>query len=187
MTIRMTLTALPGRPVRRTQTPRKPYFCFLTCSGCSSRRLNSPPEEVLRRRNSTEITEVITRFGARLEKLKLNIDRLPKKGQTAVNYALNMQTKLFRWRKDADCELDNNWYEWAACPYTLYHKTSLHTGSYRGAKVRAILRSLVETCKLEGISIVKYYTSFLSRCVAGCPTTISYFPQPLIIHLKPQN
>ena len=140
----------------------------------------APPEEVLMRRNSTETTGVLTRFGARLEKLKLNIDRLPKKGQTAVNYALNMQTKLFRWREDADYELDNNWCERAARPYALHRKTSLHTGSHRGAKVRAILRSFVETCKLEGISIVKYFTSFFEAVCSGrtdydnlLPATIS--------------
>ncbi len=125
------------------------------------------PEEVLRRRNSAETTEVITRFGARLEKLKLNIDRLPKKGQTAVNYALNMQSRVFRWREDADYELDNNWCERAARPYALFRKTSMHTCSHRGAKVRAILRSFVETCKLEGISIVKYFTSFFKAVCSG--------------------
>lgn len=127
----------------------------------------APPEEVLRRRNSAETTEVITRFGARLEKLKLNIDRLPEKGQTAVNYALNMQSRVFRWREDADYELDNNWCERAARPYALFRKSSLHTASHRGAKVRAILRSFVETCKLEGISIVKYFTAFFRAVCNG--------------------
>ena len=79
-----------------------------------------------------------------------------------------------------DYELDNNWYERAACPYALHRKTSLHTGSHRGAKVRAILRSFVETCKLEGISIVKYVTSFFEAVCSGrtdydnlLPATIS--------------
>lgn len=128
---------------------------------------SAPPEEVLRRRNSAETTEVITRFGARLEKLRLDIDRLPKKGQTAVNYALNMQSKVFRWREDADYDLDNNWCERAARPYALSRKTSLHTASHRGAKARAILRSFVETCKLEGIGIVNYFTSFFKAVCSG--------------------
>lgn len=127
----------------------------------------APPEEVLRRRNSTDTTEVITRFSARLEKLKLNIDRLPRIGRTAVNYALNMQAKVFRWREDADYELDNNWCERAARPYSLFRKTSMHHGSHSGAKIHAILRSFVETCKLEGISIVKYFTTFFKAVCSG--------------------
>ena len=127
----------------------------------------APPEEVLRRRNSAETTEVITRFGARLEKLRLDIDRLPKKGQTAVNYALNMQSRVFRWREDADYDLDNNWCERAARPYALHRRTSLHSGSHRGARARAILRSFVETCKLEGIGIVNYFTSFFEAVCSG--------------------
>ncbi len=49
--------------------------------------------------------------------------------------------------------------------------SSMHTGSHRGAKVRAILRSFVETCKLEGISIVKYFTSFFK---AVCSSRTDY-------------
>lgn len=127
----------------------------------------APPEEVLKRRNSSETIEVITRFGARLENLKINIDRLPKKGQTAVNYALNMQSRVFRWREDADYELDNNWCERAARPYALSRKTSLFSCSHEGAGINAIIRSFVETCKLEGISIVKYFTAFFKAVCGG--------------------
>lgn len=125
------------------------------------------PGEVLKRRNSAETTEIITRFSARLEILKMKIDGLPKIGRTAVNYAINMQSRVFRWREDADYELDNNWCERAARPYSLFRKTSMHTCSHRGAKVRAILRSFVETCKLEGISIVNYFTSFFNAVCGG--------------------
>ncbi|MBD5584091.1 MAG: hypothetical protein HDQ88_03340 [Clostridia bacterium] len=52
-------------------------------------------------------------------------------------------------------------------PCALHRKTSLHTGSYRGAKVCAILRSFVETSELEGISIVKYFTSFFFEAVCS--------------------
>ncbi len=127
----------------------------------------TPPEEVLRRRNSAETIEVITRFGARLEKLKLKIDSLPKIGRTAVNYALNMQSRMFRWREDADYDLDNNWCERAARSHALSRKTSLHKGSHRGARVRAILRSFVETCKLEGIGIVNYFTNVIMAICSG--------------------
>ena len=75
--------------------------------------------------------------------------------------------RLFRWREDAYYEFDNNWCERIARPYVLHHKISLHTGSHRGAKVRAILRSFVETCKLEGISIVKYFTFFFEAVCSG--------------------
>lgn len=127
----------------------------------------APPEEVLLKRNSAETTEVIARFEARLELLKTKLDRLPKKGRTAVNYAVNMQSKLFRWREDADYELDNNFAERSARPVALSRKTSLHNGSHEGARVRAILRSFVETCKLEGISIVNYFTSFFEAVCGG--------------------
>lgn len=48
------------------------------------------PEGVQGWRNSTSTTEVITRFGSTLVKLKLNITSLPMNGRNEVNYALNM-------------------------------------------------------------------------------------------------
>lgn len=125
------------------------------------------PEEVLRRRKSAETTEVITRFEARLEVLKTKLDSLPKKGRTAVNYAINTQSKLFRWREDADFELDNNFAERAARPVALSRKTSLHNCSHHGAKARAILRSFIETCKLQGIGIVRYMTDYFNAVCTG--------------------
>ena len=91
-----------------------------------------------------------------------------------------MQTRVFRWREDADYDLDNNWCERMARPNALHRKTSLHHGSHRGAKARAILRSFVETCKLEGIGMVKYFTNFFKAVCSGrtdygnlLPATIS--------------
>ena len=66
-------------------------------------------------------------------------------------------------------------------PYELPHKTTfLHLGSHRSAKICAILISFVETFKLEGISIVKYFMSFFEVVCSGrtdsenlLPATIS--------------
>ena len=140
----------------------------------------APPDEVVRRRNSTDTTTVITRFTSRLELLKIKIDSLPKKGRTAVNYALNTQARLFRWREDADFELDNNFSERAARPVALSRKTSLHNCSHHGARSKAVLRSFIETCRLQGISIVRYMTDYFNAVCSGrtdyenlLPATIS--------------
>ena len=68
----------------------------------------------------------------------------------------------------------------ATSPYDLPLRTLLHIGSDPGAKVCAILRSFVETCKLEGISIVRYFTTFFDAVCGGrtdyenlLPATIS--------------
>ncbi len=78
-----------------------------------------------------------------------------------------MHSRMFHWREDADYDLDNNWCERAARSHALSRKPPLHTGSHSGVKVRAILRSFVETCKLGIIGIVNYFTNVITAICSG--------------------
>lgn len=114
------------------------------------------PEEILERRQSEEVTAILTNYKAMIDLLELRLDSLPGIGQTAVNYALKMYPKMARWREDADYEIDNNFAERSARPAALARKMQQHHASHRGAEASCILRSLVETCKLWGVSVYEY-------------------------------
>lgn len=114
------------------------------------------PEEILERRQSEEVTGILTNYKAQLDLLELRLDSLPGIGQTAVNYALKMYPKMARWREDADYEIDNNFAERSARPVAMARKMQKHHASHKGAEAACIVRSLVETCKLWGVSVYEY-------------------------------
>ena len=98
----------------------------------------------------------------RSECLKLRSQMLPKStlGE-AVNYALNMWTKLRRCLDHADVELSNNVAENSMRPVALGRKNWLHVGSAKsGPKVAAIL-SVVESCRRLGIPVKDYLLAVL--------------------------
>lgn len=96
------------------------------------------------------------------ECLKLRSIALPKSvlGQ-AVNYTLNMWTKLRRCFDYAEVELSNNLAENSMRPIALGRKNWLHVGSAQsGPKVAAIL-SVVESCRRLGVPVKQYLLAVL--------------------------
>lgn len=96
------------------------------------------------------------------ECLKLRSTALPKSvlGQ-AVNYTLNMWTKLQRCFDYAEVELSNNLAENSMRPVALGRKNWLHVGSAQsGPKVAAIL-SVVESCRRLGVPVKEYLLAVL--------------------------
>src|SRR6202030_2628070 len=96
------------------------------------------------------------------ECLKLRSQILPKStlGE-AVNYTLNMWTKLRRCLDHTEVELSNNVAENSMRPVALGRKTWLHVGSAKsGPKVAAIL-SVVESCRRIGAPVKEYLLAVL--------------------------
>lgn len=131
------------------------------------RETNAPPEEVLRKRNSPETIDIISRFCARIDVSLEKCDGIPKIGFRALNYAKETASRMFRWREDADYELDNNFAEQSARPIATSRKTSLFHCSHTGAENDCIIRSFIETCRLRGISIVAWFKSFFKAVING--------------------
>jgi hypothetical protein len=79
----------------------------------------------------------------------------------AVNYTLNMWTKLRRCFAYAEVELSNNIAENSMRPVALGRKNWLHVGSVQaGPKVAAIL-SVVESCRRLGVPTKEYLAAVL--------------------------
>jgi len=99
------------------------------------------------------------------------MEKLPGRSPTAeaIRYALNHWVGLERFLDDGRIELDNNSVERAMRPVCLSRKNSLFAGSDEGAENWACLASLVETCKLNHVNPMAYFTDLLTRLVNGWP------------------
>jgi transposase len=97
--------------------------------------------------------------------------KLPARGPTAqaIGYALNHWDGLERFLHDGRIELDSNTVERAMRPVALSRKNSLFAGSDEGAANWAVIASLVETCKLNGVEPQGYLTELIIRLVNGWP------------------
>ena len=84
--------------------------------------------------------------------------QLPKKSTTAkaIAYAANNEKALKRFLDDGNIEIDNNAAERALRSVAVGRKNWLFAGSDNGGKTAAIIYTLIETAKLNGINPVKY-------------------------------
>ena len=103
----------------------------------------------------------------RIEKEKPVVDALyrylgtlhPVKGSklaAAVTYAMNQRANLMNYFKDGRLELSNNAAERRAKSYVIGRKNFLFHDTVDGAKASAVVYSLVETAKANGLSIYHY-------------------------------
>jgi transposase len=102
----------------------------------------------------------------------------------AVNYCLNQWTGLQNYIMDGNAEIDNNSVENAIRPFTLGRKNWLFSGTPEGAQVSALLFSLVETAKANGLEPYRYLRFLFEKL----PTTPSAdFRQLLPTSLVPSD
>ena len=69
----------------------------------------------------------------------------------AIQYALGLWPLLLTYLEDGHLEIDNNHAENAIRPFVVGRKGWLFSGSPRGAQASALLYSLVETGKANGL------------------------------------
>jgi transposase len=82
---------------------------------------------------------------------------LPKsKLAEAVNYALNHKEGLMTYLQDGNCSISNNLVENSIRPFTVGRRNWLFSGSPRGATASAVVYSIVETAKANGLNPYKY-------------------------------
>jgi hypothetical protein len=87
----------------------------------------------------------------------------------AIRYALSRWEGLTRFQHDGRIELDTNPVERAIRPVALGRKNHLFAGSDGGGDRWAIVCSLIETCKLNGVEPYAYLRDVLTRMVDGHP------------------
>ena len=74
----------------------------------------------------------------------------------AVNYGLNQWTKLVRFLEDGRIEIDNNRAERSIKPFVIGRKNWLFCNTSKGAKASAIIYSIIETAKENGLNPYAY-------------------------------
>ena len=81
----------------------------------------------------------------------------------ALNYAWPQRVAVLRYLRDGRYEIDNNLIENQMRPVALGRKNYLFAGSHDGAKRAAVLYTLLNCCKLNGINSFDYLRDVLKR------------------------
>jgi len=74
----------------------------------------------------------------------------------AIHYSLNQWSKLSRYIEDSRLNIDNNRAERAVKPFVIGRKNWLFNHNHRGAEASAILYSIIETAKANGLTPFDY-------------------------------
>ena len=81
----------------------------------------------------------------------------------ALAYSINREKHLRVFLSDGNIPMDNNYAEQAIRPFTLGRKNFVLIESSNGAKASAILYSLVETAKANGLNTFEYFNLLLTE------------------------
>jgi transposase len=87
----------------------------------------------------------------------------------AIRYALSRWEGLARFIDDGRIEIDSNIVERAIRPLALGRKNFLFAGSDGGADHWAVVASLIETCKMNGVDPYAYLRDVLTKIVGRHP------------------
>lgn len=101
------------------------------------------------------------------------LDHLAQKSDTAkaLRYALRHWDGLTLYLDDGRIEMDTNAVERAMRPIKLNAKNALFAGCDEGAENWALLASLIETCKLNGVSAEHWLADVLAKLINGWPAS----------------
>ena len=99
----------------------------------------------------------------------------------ALNYLKNQWTELNAYLQDGRIELSNNRAERSIKPFVISRKNFLFANTPGGARCSAILFSLIETAKEDGLDSYRYLTWVLTeapkRAAAGSVWAADLTPQ----------
>jgi len=89
----------------------------------------------------------------------------------AIRYTLSRWDGLTRFLDDGRIEIDSNVVERSIRPIALNRKNALFAGSDGGAEHWAVVASLIETCKLNGVEPLGYLADVLTRIINDHPNS----------------
>ena len=89
----------------------------------------------------------------------------------AIRYAVSRWDGLTRFVDDGRIEIDSNVVERSIRPIALNRKNALFAGSDGGAEHWAVIASLIETCKLNGVDPHAYLSDVITKIVNGHPNS----------------
>lgn len=82
---------------------------------------------------------------------------------SAIDYTLNLWSRLIRYVDDGRFEIDNNLVENSIRPIAIGRKNYLFAGSHNGAKWAAILYTLLATAELKGLEPKSWLKELLKK------------------------
>ena len=93
------------------------------------------------------------------------VEKVPPKSLLgkAIHYTLNQWNRLIQYTKDGIIKPDNNLVENAIRPFVVGRKNWLFSGSPRGAHASAMLYSLIETAKANGLEPYWYLRHLFTK------------------------
>jgi transposase len=114
-------------------------------------------------------SQMRSRFEAMKKKAMEELPRYPDKNKyrKALNYFLGNYEGLTYFLDHADVPIDNNGGERLLRSHVVGRKTWYGTHSERGAQTAAVLFTLVETCKLNGVNPREYFKKLVEDLLAG--------------------
>lgn len=81
----------------------------------------------------------------------------------AIDYCLKRWTALTQYLDDGDLPIDNNWAENQMRPWALGRKNWLFAGSLRSGQRAAVIMSLIQSARLNGLDPYAYLSDVLRR------------------------
>ena len=120
---------------------------------------SSEHREAVRNELSKDILDEFKKWLDRESKLTLPKSAI---GQ-AITYCLNQWAKLNMFLKDGRLDIDNNRAERSIKPFVIGRKNWLFANTPRGAKTSAIIYSIVETAKENGLDPFAYLEYIFER------------------------
>lgn len=110
---------------------------------------------------------IVTRIGKALEKFQSSRRYLPRSLMgKAISYALEQREALGVFLEDGRVEIDNNLVENAIRPTALGKKNWMFIGEAEAGQNAAILYTLVENCRRQGIDPLTYFRDLLNALPA---------------------
>ena len=97
-----------------------------------------------------------------LDKAVMRISPKTKLGE-AISYTLNQWPKLIRYIEDGQLSIDNNRAERAVKPFVMGRKNWMFSNTPSGAQASAVLYSIIETAKANGLMPFDYINHCLTQ------------------------
>lgn len=143
-------------------------------------------DDITKARQSLKTKEILIRLRSKLDTLL--DDEHPPRGdlmEKAVRYLDTFWNQIMAYTRDGRYSIDNNVAERCIRPYSGERKNSLFYGSHKMARASAIYHTVIETCRLSGLSVLEYLRRFFREIVDGNRDYARMLPQT--IGLAPLN
>ena len=151
------LHALPAEARKKNNTPSHAGLAFCDALFTIERDLHDRTAEQRFATRQERSLPVLTQLRAWLDAMESKV--LPKSLLgAAVTYCRNQWSKLTHFLLDGRLELDNNRAERSIKPFVIGRKNWLFANTAGGARSSAVLYSLVETAKENGLNPFPYLT-----------------------------